>query len=129
MLVVTIELWPKGDRSKARNLGTAFISNDMTGSVEIGNYEVMLSKWGEPTQPWRVGRVRGFGRLTGSPWELLRRAIYQATNRTASPTDHRTLTQKMRRIVRASLSGQAEMNLEEGNDGSDDNAVLESSGI
>ena len=48
MVVVRIELWPKGDVEKARLLGLCKISNDgtNTGGMEFGNYDVVLSHAG-----------------------------------------------------------------------------------
>lgn len=75
MLVVTIELWPRGDESRKRHLGTARIVNDGTGTADSGNYRVELSKWGRPKSVWRQGTVRGFPRRRRGPWDLLYRAL------------------------------------------------------
>lgn len=76
MLVVTVELWPQGDRAQARHLGTATIANDGTSrSPEVGNYSVTLSKWGRPKVAWRRGIVNGFRRQRFGPWDLLFAAL------------------------------------------------------
>ena len=41
-LVVRIELWPGGDEARKSVKGTLVISNDGTGSVTMGNYDVTL---------------------------------------------------------------------------------------
>ncbi len=75
MLVVTIEMAPKGDLTKKRHLGTAYISNNLEGDIQTGSYSVSLSKWGKPDVIWKKGRVRGFARLTRGPWDLLYLAL------------------------------------------------------
>lgn len=75
MLRITIELLPFGSEARKRHLGTMEISNDGTGDLEIGNYDVRLSKWGRPGQTWRRGRVEGFPRRRLGPYDLLYRAL------------------------------------------------------
>ena len=75
MIRVVIELVPYGDESQKRHLGTATIANDGTGTVQVGNYNVTLSKWGRPTQTWKRGRVEGFPRQTRGAWDLLYLAL------------------------------------------------------
>ncbi len=48
MIIVTIELAPQGDMVHRRHLGTAYIVNDGTGDLQLGNYTIQLSKWGRP---------------------------------------------------------------------------------
>ena len=75
MLVVTIELWPLGDSTKAQHLGTATIGNDGSGTLKLGNYRVKLSKRGKPLVEWKRGEVIGFPRHLLGPWDLLYRAL------------------------------------------------------
>ena len=89
MLVVTVELWPRGDRSRARHLGTARIAN-VGGTRERGEYSVALSKWGRPDESWRTGVVRGFPRLQRGPWDLLLLALHATcSRRVALPAEDR----------------------------------------
>jgi len=74
MLVVKIEMWPKGDKTKARVLGEAEIAN-VGGTQEVGDYDVRLLKWGAGRRTWKKGRVTGFPRLKLGPWDLLYRAL------------------------------------------------------
>jgi hypothetical protein len=106
MLVIKIELWPLGDQTRKRDLGTMFIVNNGNGNKTLGSYEIMLSKWGSPDVPWRVGVVAGFDRLKGSPWDLMRRAIIAATGQRNQ--DH-GLRQRMVRVARRALRGQDDM--------------------
>jgi hypothetical protein len=75
MVVVTVELWPGGDKSKRSGLGVAEIANDGQGTETTGNYQVRLMKWGEGRRTWRTGRFQGFPRLRLGPWDLLLRAL------------------------------------------------------
>lgn len=75
MLVVTIELWPGGDQARKRHLGTARIANDGRGTLSAGDYDVTLSRCGQPNQAWRRGRVEGFPRRRLGPWDLLYRSL------------------------------------------------------
>jgi hypothetical protein len=106
MLVIRIELWSGGRQDKKKDLGMLFIVNTGSGTKSLGNYEVMLSKWGHPDVPWRVGSVAGFDRLRGSPWDLMRRAIIAATGQRNQ--DH-GLRQRMVRVARRALYGQSSM--------------------
>jgi hypothetical protein len=92
MLVIRIEIWPRGDHTAARSLGVATISN-VGGTLETGNYECRLfkapeySKQAETrplhqmlTQPlaketWRKGYVEKFPRRRLGPWDLVFRAL------------------------------------------------------
>ena len=71
MLRITIELLRYGDASNPEHLGTGYISNDGSGDLKTGNYDVKLSKRDNPEDIWRYGRVRGFPRLQKGPWDLL----------------------------------------------------------
>ena len=81
MIYVRIELWPLGDRAKARVIGEAQIANDATSfDPAIGNYQVRLMKSPEYAKRpgvWRGGRVEGFRRQSSQqgPWDLLLRAL------------------------------------------------------
>ena len=74
MVVVTIELIAAGT-GRRTHLGTMTIANDGTGSLSVGHYNVMLSKWGKPQVPWRRGRMTHFRRKTLGPYDLLFMAL------------------------------------------------------
>jgi hypothetical protein len=80
MIVVRIELWPKGDATKAEHLGTARIVNDGTGTPDLGHYAVELSKW-RSDKPWKSGRLENFPRKQFGPWDLLGMAILSVLSR------------------------------------------------
>lgn len=90
MLVVKIEMWPQGDKSKAQLMEQAYIFNDGGTKADThGDYTVQLLKSprfmkgkGLPECPSQVtadslfkrGRVNGFQR-SFSVWELLAQAL------------------------------------------------------
>lgn len=78
MIVVKIELWPGGDKEKARPLGVVTLFNDGTGDRATGNYNVIASHagkfFGKKKEPYKKGRVVGFLRNL-SPYRLLFRAL------------------------------------------------------
>jgi hypothetical protein len=59
VLIVRIELLPNGNERKRRVLGTLQIANDLTGTLERGNYEFLAAGAGVKRQ---AGRVDGFER-------------------------------------------------------------------
>lgn len=80
MVVVRIELWPGGDESKARSLGTATITNNASGNDVNGNYDVALSHSGiyiDRPGVWRTGKVIGHCRDL-SPYHLVAKALANA---------------------------------------------------
>lgn len=81
MLVVKIELWPKGDEGAAREVGRLHITNDGTGDLVVGNYRAELLKSAEYAKRpgvWRRGRVESFPRRRLGPYDLLFRALRSA---------------------------------------------------
>lgn len=75
MIRVTIELLPLGDESRKRHLGTAIIANDGTGTRAHGNYNVRLSRRGNPESTWKTARITGFRRLQHGAYDLLLLAL------------------------------------------------------
>lgn len=64
MLVIKIELWPHGREDFKRDLGVAYISNDLTGDPETGNYVFSLMKSAEyaaKSGVWKRDKLYGFG--------------------------------------------------------------------
>jgi DnaJ-class molecular chaperone len=78
VLIVRIELLPNGNERKRRVLGTLQIANDLTGTLERGNYEFLAAGAGVKRQ---AGRVDGFERADGF-WSLVQRTITEATRGT-----------------------------------------------
>lgn len=82
MIVIKVELWPLGDETRKKDLGTAHISNDGTGSDGTGNYKVRLLKGAlyskKPGTLWKSGSVKGFDRKRDTPWRLVMLGIASA---------------------------------------------------
>lgn len=77
MVVVTVELWPKGVEAAKRKIGEARISNLCTGSTTVGNYKYTLSdKSG--TRRYKEGEVTNFPRSRLLVWDLLFRVLESA---------------------------------------------------
>jgi len=76
MIKVTIEVYPFGIEKLKRHVGTMIISNDGTGTKEMGNYNVKLSKFKEPDKWWKEGRVDGFKRKLRGPYDLIYIALH-----------------------------------------------------
>lgn len=77
MIYIRIELWPGGDRRRARTLGEATIAN-VGGTAAVGDYEAKLMKSPEYAKRpgvWKKARIEGFPRLRLGPWELLLAAL------------------------------------------------------
>ena len=77
MIVVRIEVWPFGNRSRKREIGQIVIANDATGDCEIGNYNAALAHAGPHADKpgcWKAGRVERHPRIL-SPYHLVLRAI------------------------------------------------------
>jgi hypothetical protein len=78
MIVVNLEIWPRGIEAAKRDLGTMRIWNDGTGDSEAGNYKFEIQKGREfsPKQagkPWKTGEIKGWPRRSKrvGPWDLL----------------------------------------------------------
>jgi hypothetical protein len=81
MIVVKVEMWPKGDEKRAREIGRAHIAN-VGGDGERADYDVKLLKSAKYSQHnagkvYKRGRVEGFRRHRG-PWPLLFLALANA---------------------------------------------------
>jgi len=77
MIYIRIEMWPKGDKTKARLLGEGQIAN-VGGTAANGNYTVKLLKspeYAKTSGTWKSGHVEGFPRVRLGPWDLLLRAL------------------------------------------------------
>lgn len=73
MIYVRVELWPHGDRGRARTLAEMTVTNDGTGTRESGNYRVRATLASRPRESV-VGRVRAFPRRL-NVWFLIDRAV------------------------------------------------------
>lgn len=84
MLVVKVELWPKGDESRAREICRAQIANDVATTKEtrgeFGAYKAkfMQSVQFNPTKVWKYGKVPPIHRQKRGVWDILFLALYSA---------------------------------------------------
>jgi hypothetical protein len=84
MIVVKVELWPKGDGRKAKEIGRSYIAN-VGGNRKKGNYEIAVCRRGSKrcplvgkTKAVREGKVENFPRLSYNVWRLVLRALLSA---------------------------------------------------
>lgn len=73
MLVIKVELWPRGFESAKRELARFTITNDGTGTKEIGNYNVRYKD--------REGRIEGWKRLDRPVLDLVKKALTSLNKR------------------------------------------------
>jgi hypothetical protein len=74
MLYIRIELWPRGNKNRARVLHEGTICNEgSTATATRGNYSVVLCDRGGHSR-WK-GFIMGFPRKRLGAWELLRQAL------------------------------------------------------
>lgn len=84
MIHIRMELWPGGDKSKAKSLGEAIIHlRETRNNKEIGNYTFKIFKgtFFSPSQgTWKKESVEGFPRLSKrfGPWDLLTMCLNKA---------------------------------------------------
>ena len=77
MIVVKLELHSTLDGS-VTDLGRMYISNDGTGTSEVGNYNVKIMRKGVLNQDgnvWKYGRIERHSRKAVTVWILIVKAI------------------------------------------------------
>jgi hypothetical protein len=75
MIVVKIELWPKGFESKKRELGRLHIINDASSdTLNKGNYKVNLLRK-NTLKTLREGYVTDYPRKSYNVWRLVLRSL------------------------------------------------------
>jgi hypothetical protein len=87
VIVVRIEMWPKGNEERRRELGRTYIYN-AGGSAARGDYEVRVCrkrKFETNVENLRAGkgftrtaRIEGYPRLAYNVWRLVLRALREA---------------------------------------------------
>jgi len=79
MIVITVEHLPGGDARRKTVIGRATISNDETGSEELGNYHAHFWEWRKPGMGLvRRSHVLQFERMVYGVWDLVRVALSDA---------------------------------------------------
>jgi hypothetical protein len=74
MIVVKIELWPKGFESRKRELGRMLIDN-IGGTIKRGDYRVRVLRKGSKDKVLREGEVKDYPRLSYNIWRLVCRSL------------------------------------------------------
>jgi hypothetical protein len=78
VIYVRIELWPRGDKKKAKLLGQAFIANDATGTPTRGNYKAIMTD--KRNRPFRAAIVKNFPRKVKNSFDLLKLILTASTS-------------------------------------------------
>jgi hypothetical protein len=78
MVYVRVEIWPRGDKTKARLLGQAFIANDASGTPTRGNYKAILTD--RRNRPFRAAVVKNFPRKARHVFDLLKLVLGNSTS-------------------------------------------------
>ncbi len=88
MIVVKLELWPRGDESHAKEIGRMYIANDGKGTTDRGDYQVAVCRRNTTDVPapidpggskaTRTGTVTRYPRLAYNVWRLIARALLSA---------------------------------------------------
>jgi len=78
VVVVKVEMWPRGEASKAYSLGTLTIALDPT-TVSAGSrsYTWRITRFRDKGT-WKSGRIDGHTPRTKGPWDLIYRILRQA---------------------------------------------------
>lgn len=99
MIVLQVDVWPMGDRRRARDMGTVLIWN-IGGDTTTGHYRYKLLKFNQrerykellmrpediPADAcWRSGTVEGFPRQKQGPLDLLYRILHKELVAGTSP--------------------------------------------
>lgn len=75
MLVIQIQMWPQGDRSRAYSLGTMSVALDPKESTPTRrSYTWRITSFKEK-RTWKAGRIGGHTPKTRGPWDLVFRIL------------------------------------------------------
>jgi hypothetical protein len=77
MIVIRVELWPGGDRDRARSLGFASITNDGSGTDTSRNYDITVYSGGKPRK-MKSGRLENWNSKKVSAWRTVLAALNKA---------------------------------------------------
>lgn len=76
MIRIDITMYPHGNSSRARAIGSMIITNNGTGTKSKGNYSYTMST--EKTKKYKTGEVKNFPRLKNNVWTLILRVLWNA---------------------------------------------------
>ena len=78
MIVIKIELWPRGNESRAKEIGRMTLTNDAATTLaddSRGSYHVRLMRRGTTDKVQRAGYVENWPRKREPIWKLVHRAL------------------------------------------------------
>lgn len=73
MIIVTVEMWPGGDKDEAYLLAVAVLTNDQTGSTTRGDYDCGLFL--KSKRIWRKTHIAQYPRAKLNVWHLIKRML------------------------------------------------------
>jgi hypothetical protein len=75
MVVVKVEMWPRGNESESYSLGTLTIALDPgTSTPTLRNYTWRITRFRDKGT-WKSGRIEGHTPKTRGPWDLIFRIL------------------------------------------------------
>lgn len=74
MVVVQIEMWPQGDKTKAYSLGSMSIALKGVNEKGLRNYDWLITKF-KGNGVWKRGSIGDHNPKTHGPWDLLYRIL------------------------------------------------------
>jgi hypothetical protein len=79
MLVIQVQMWPGGDKSKAYSMGTLTVALDpSTLATDITRgYTWRITRF-KDKGTWKSGRIDGHNPKTRGPWDLIFRILRSA---------------------------------------------------
>ena len=82
MIVVKVELWPKGNEARAREIGRMTITNDGTitkgNKDKRGSYDIAVMRRGTTDRVQRRGRLENYAREAYCIWRLVGESLKKA---------------------------------------------------
>jgi len=80
MIVMQVQMWPKGDKSKAYSLGTLTIALEDINDKGLRAYSWSLTKFRDKGR-WKSGAIAGHNPRVRGPWDLIFRILREAVGR------------------------------------------------
>jgi len=79
MLVIQIQMWPKGDKTKAYSMGTLSVALDPKTTKNFSNrgYTWAITKLADKGL-WKKGSIEGHNPRIRGQWDLIYRILRQA---------------------------------------------------
>lgn len=75
MVVIQVQMWPRGSKAEAYSLGTLTIALDpVTSTPTLRNYTWRITRLRDKGT-WKSGRIEGHTPKTRGPWDLLYRIL------------------------------------------------------